>query len=354
MVVNGAPTGIKNLVGYNPVNRRNIMRYLFKTVSWMLGLTAAALYAKPPEVALVIHGGAGTLTRDKITPELEKEIRASLEAALKAGYAKLQEGEPAVEAVKAAIVLMEDSHHFNAGKGAVFTHDGVNELDASIMNGADLNAGAVTGVTAVKNPILLADKVMTDSVHVMLSGAGAQEFAKSAGLEMVEPKYYFVERRWQQLEKAKAKEQAIKQYVDDTKFGTVGAVALDHTGNIAAGTSTGGMTNKRWGRIGDSPVIGSGTYAESQVCGVSATGHGEYFIRAAVAYDICARVKYKGQNIQQAADEVVQDKLVDMKGSGGIIALGADGQVAYSFNTEGMYRGSINTKGEMEIGIFKE
>ena len=330
------------------------MRYLFKTVSLMLVLTASALYAKPPEVALVIHGGAGTLTRDKITPELEKEIRASLEAALKAGYAKLQEGEPAVEAVKAAIVLMEDSHHFNAGKGAVFTHDGVNELDASIMNGADLNAGAVTGVTAVKNPILLADKVMTDSVHVMLSGAGAQEFAKSAGLEMVEPKYYFVERRWQQLEKAKAKEQAIKQYVDDTKFGTVGAVALDHTGNIAAGTSTGGMTNKRWGRIGDSPVIGSGTYAESQVCGVSATGHGEYFIRAAVAYDICARVKYKGQNIQQAADEVVQDKLVDMKGSGGIIALGADGQVAYSFNTEGMYRGSINTKGEMEIGIFKE
>lgn len=337
--------------------RYQLSRYRLLSLLLLI-LMGCEVIAAEPKPVIVIHGGAGTLTRDKITPTAEKEIRAALETALKAGYVKLDAGEPAVEAVKAAIVIMENSSHFNAGKGAVFTYDGVNELDASIMNGADLNAGAVSGVTGVKNPILLADKVMTSSAHVMLSGDGAQVFAQSQGLEMVEPEYYFLQRRWDDLkkaqEKALKKSGSVHEKIDDSKFGTVGAVALDKHGDIAAGTSTGGMTNKRWGRVGDSPILGAGTYAENGVCGVSATGHGEYFIRAAVAYDICARVKYKGLTIQQAADEVIQKKLLDMQGAGGVVALGGDGQVVYSFNTKGMYRGSIDRDGKMSVSIFKD
>ena len=239
-------------------------------------------------------------------------------------------------------------------KGAVFTHSERNELDASIMRGDSLNAGAVAGVTTVKNPISLARSVMEQSAHVMLSGKGAEVFAKQQGIPLVDPEYFYTERRWQQLQAIKNPERSeYRAWPDDRKFGTVGAVALDRNGNLAAGTSTGGMTNKRYGRIGDSPVIGAGTYADNKACAISATGHGEYFIRAAVAHDICARAQYQGVPLQQAADAVIQQKLKAMGGGGGIIGLNPAGEIVFSFNTSGMYRGAIDRHGKLTTAIYQ-
>ena len=302
---------------------------------------------------LVIHGGAGVVASD-VTPEREKAVRAGLERALEAGYAILHSGKPALDAVTAAITVLEDDPHFNAGKGAVFNHDGKNELDASIMDGATLRAGSVANVHRVKNPILLARAVMEKSPHVMLVGDGAEQFAESAGIELVAPKYFYTEERWRQLQDALREERS--KTVDPGKtphHGTVGAVALDAQGHLAAGTSTGGMTNKRYGRVGDSPIIGAGTYANAR-CAVSATGWGEFYIRANAAHDICARVEYKGEPVAQAAKEVVMDVVPKLGGDGGVIALDADGNVAMPFNTEGMYRGWVDKDGKIHISIFAD
>lgn len=291
---------------------------------------------------LVVHGGAGAIARDKLTPEREAAIRAALEQALRAGHAALARGGESLDAVTAAIVILEDSPYFNAGKGAVFTHDGINELDAAIMNGTTRTAGAVAGVRTIKNPILLARAVMERSRHVMLVGAGAEEFAGVAGIETVEPSYFRTEERWQQLQDARKED----------KFGTVGVVALDRSGGLAAGTSTGGLTNKRYGRVGDSPIIGAGTYADDR-CAVSATGHGELFIRYTVARDICARVEYAGRALAQAADDVVMNELVHAGGEGGVIAMDRQGRFALPFNTPGMYRGYIGDDGVPHVEIYR-
>lgn len=328
---------------------------------WALLSGRAALADTAP--ALVIHGGAGTIDKTKMSTEQESAYHAKLTEALKAGYAILENGGTAVTAVEASIRIMEDSPLFNAGKGAVFTHNKRNELDASIMNGADLNAGAVAGVSHIRNPISAAKAVMQQSPHVMLSGTGAEAFARQQALTMVKPDYFYTERRWQQLkklqsptviDKAAAINSTTTSWPDNNKFGTVGAAALDKHGNLAAGTSTGGMSNKRWGRIGDSPVIGAGTYADNKACAISATGHGEFFIRAAVAHDICARSLYQKIPLQQAADAVIQQKLVTMQGSGGIIGLSPAGDIVFSFNTSGMYRGAINTAGQLTTAIYKQ
>ena len=291
---------------------------------------------------LVVHGGAGTIARDKLTPEREAETRAALEQALRAGHAVLAGGGSSLDAVTAAIVILEDSPYFNAGKGAVFTHEGKNELDASIMVGSTRTAGAVAGVRTVKNPILLARAVMERSPHVMMVSDGAEKFAESVGVARVEPSYFYTEERWQQLQDKLAAD----------KHGTVGAVALDHAGVLSAGTSTGGMTNKRYGRVGDSPVIGAGTYANA-VCAVSATGHGEYFIRHTVAHDICARVEYGNIPLERAAEAVVMEDLVDAGGEGGVIAMDRAGNVAMPFNSPGMYRGTIGEDGVPHVMIYK-
>lgn len=309
------------------------------------------------DVAIAIHGGAGTIRRGDLTPELEAAYRSALEEALTAGHLVLQQGGSSLDAVVAAVRIMEDSPLFNAGKGAVFTSEGTNELDAAIMDGKTLMAGAVAGVKQVKSPITLARAVMEQSPHVMMAGAGAEIFAREQGIELVDPSYFFTERRWEALQRAKAEEagaQVTALTPDDRKFGTVGAVALDRDGNLAAATSTGGMTNKRFGRIGDAPIIGAGTYADNASCAVSATGHGEYFIRATVAHDICARMKYGGSTLQEAADQVVMKELVEMGGEGGVIALDREGNIAMPFNSEGMYRGSIDKAGTMTIQIYRD
>lgn len=303
---------------------------------------------KPHEFGIVIHGGAGTILKKNMSPEKDQAYRAMLTKVLETGYELLDDGADAVSVVEQCIWLMEDSPLFNAGKGAVFTNAGTNELDASIMRGQDLQAGAVAGIKTVKHPISAARLVMEKSPHVMLSGHGAEVYAEEQGLEIVDPEYFQVERRAKQLEKAKKKEKAKSKVGDqgflpseenDFKFGTVGVAVLDRKGNLAAGTSTGGMTNKRWGRIGDSPVIGAGTYANNATCAVSCTGHGEFFIRYAVAHDISALMEYKKKGIQAAADAVIMDKLVAAGGSGGVIGIDAKGNVAMSFNSKGMYRG---------------
>ena len=309
------------------------------------------------DYALVIHGGAGTITRENMTSETEAAYREALTKALQAGQAVLESGGSALDAVAATIIVMEDSPLFNAGKGAVFTHDGRNELDAAIMDGATLNAGAIAGVTRVRNPIRLARAVMEKSPHVMLAGEGAEEFAREQDITLVSPTYFFTQRHYDQLLAVQKndKEALLLDHDGDHKYGTVGAVALDKAGNLAAGTSTGGLTNKRWGRIGDSPIIGAGTYASNKSCGVSGTGTGEYFIRATVAREICALMEYKGYSVQEAADEVVQKRLTAMGGDGGVIVLDHDGSVAYSFNTEGMYRGHLNSANpDPVIGIYKD
>jgi beta-aspartyl-peptidase (threonine type) len=311
-----------------------------------------------PHTALVIHGGAGTMSRKDLSPEKEAAIRAALNRALDAGNAVLGSGGKSVDAVQAAIVVLEDDPNFNAGKGSVFNHEGVNELDASIMDGATLMAGAVAGVHTVKNPILLARAVMDKSPHVMMIGDGAEAFGKTVGIVFVDPSYFRTEQRWKELQDAKAKEAAHAALEPTAHFGTVGAVALDVHGHLAAATSTGGMTNKKWGRVGDSPIIGAGTYATDS-CGVSATGWGEFFIRLNVASDICARVAYRGDSLAKAADDVIMHRVPSLtlngeKGDGGAIAMDAHGNIAMPFNTEGMYRAWINTDGTRGVAIFRD
>ena len=311
---------------------------------------------KRAEYTLVIHGGAGTILKSNMTPEKEAAYREALNAALSIGEKILKNGGSAMDAVENTIVSMEDSPLFNSGKGAVFTNAGTNELDASIMDGKTQNAGAVGGVTVVKNPIKAARAVMEKSPHVLLTGEGANEFAKEQGLEIVPSEYFFTEKRWQSLQKVKAKENEKTGYLTslaDSKYGTVGCVALDKAGNLAAGTSTGGMTNKRWGRLGDSPIIAAGTYADNNTCAVSCTGHGEFFIRYVVAYDISARMAYKGEDLKTAADYVVNKKLVEKGGSGGIISVDKFGNVAMPFNSAGMYRGYVKP-GERVVKIYKD
>ena len=310
------------------------------------------------EYAIVIHGGAGTITRADLTPAQDSAYRAALNAALDIGEEILKSGGDAIDAVEQTIHYLEDSPLFNAGKGAVFTNEGRNEMDASIMVGTDRMAGAVGGVSNVKHPISAARAVMERSPHVLLTGKGAEQFAQESGLEIVDPSYFFTQRRWDALERAKAREERegeaqVELDHDDRKKGTVGCVALDKNGQIVAGTSTGGMTNKRWNRLGDSPIIGAGTFADNATCGVSCTGHGEYFIRWAVAYDVAARMAYKGLGLNKAATEVVNEELVKAGGEGGLIALDKYGNVVMPFNSEGMYRGYAKP-GERVVAIYQE
>ena len=303
-------------------------------------------------VAIALHGGAGTIDRDRMSAEVEAKYRSFLDKAISDGYQQLQAGEEGLDVVVAIIQRMEDSPLFNAGKGSVYTWDGQHELDASIMHGAQMDAGAVAGVTTVQSPIALARAVMEQSPHVMLASRGAEQFAKELGVPEVSPAYFETERRKRALESYKSRTQAgIEPHVD-YKFGTVGVVVLDLKGNLVAGTSTGGMTGKRWGRIGDAPVIGAGTYADNRSCAVSATGHGEYFIRHTVARDICARMQFSGQGLNEAAEAVIMDELVVAGGDGGIVAVDAGGEVAMVFNTPGMYRASVSGSGVKFIGIF--
>lgn len=323
----------------------------------MLAVLAApaALAADAGRSVLVIHGGAGVVRAD-MTPADEAAVREVLALALRKGHEQLAAGKPALEAVTAAITVLEDDPHFNAGKGAVFTHDGKNELDSSLMDGATLKAGAVAGVHTVKNPILLARAVMEKSEHVMMVGPGAEIFAKEQGVTLVDPSYFRTEKRWQQLQKA-LKEEASGQAHTDLEtakhFGTVGAVALDQQGHLAAGTSTGGMTNKRYGRVGDSPIIGAGTYANA-TCAVSGTGWGEFYIRAAAAHDICARMAYLKETPQQAGEAVINQVIPKLGGDGGAIVLAADGSIGTPFNTEGMYRGWIGADGVPHVALYSD
>ncbi len=319
---------------------------------------------KANDFAIVIHGGAGTILKKNMTSEKEKAYEKKLEEAVRVGYEILKKGGSSADAVEKTIQIMEDSPLFNAGKGAVFTNAETNELDASFMDGKTLNAGAVAGVKDIKSPIAAARKVMTNSKHVMLSGEGASVFAKKEGLEMVDPSYFFTERRFKALQRIKNQEKTEQDHDDkaafydadikNSKFGTVGCVALDKNGTITAGTSTGGMTNKRWGRIGDAPIIGSGTYANNETCGVSSTGWGEYFIRAQVAHDISAQIEYKNVSLKEATHNVIQKKLTKLGGTGGVIAIDKLGNIQYEFNTAGMYRASMNDKGELNVKIYKE
>jgi beta-aspartyl-peptidase (threonine type) len=337
-----------------------------------------------PKLGFIIHGGAGVIKKGSLSPEKEKQYRAELEKAVLAGYKALQNGKSGLDAVETAIRLLEDSPLFNAGKGAVFTADGKNELDASIMDGKTLMAGAVAGLRHVKNPITLARAVMEKSPHVMMVGDGAEKFAREMKIELVDEKYFWTQERWDSLQKIikeeKEKEQRKKekeksqnyenqksktgdryakmmtetQKLAENKFGTVGAVALDSNGNLAAGTSTGGMTNKKFGRVGDAPIIGAGTYASNDACAVSATGWGEYFIRIGVARDIAALMEYRAMPVQQAADLVIKQKLQKLGGDGGIIAIDKFGNMAISFNSEGMYRAYINGEGKPVVEIYKD
>ncbi|SDD77220.1 beta-aspartyl-peptidase (threonine type) [Dyadobacter soli] len=389
------------------------MKRLSLTLLAMLTCVSAFAQDFSDKITLVIHGGAGTITRANMSPESEKAYRNAMNTALEKGYDVLKKGGTSVQAVEAAIHVMEDSPLFNAGKGAVFTNESKNELDAAIMEGKTLKAGAVAGVTTIKNPISAAIAVMDQSVHVMMAGKGAEQFAKEKGLEIVAPSYFYTEARYKALERAKEAEKGEKEdgvkggkedggkgkkgsgpfvpsshsslsspsspsslsspsshsshsspssinstedliFTEGKKFGTVGCVALDKYGNLAAGTSTGGMTNKRYGRIGDAPIIGVGTYANNATCAVSATGHGEYFIRSVVAHDISALMEYKGMSLGDAANEVVMKKLVERGGEGGVIAVDRNGNVAMPFNSEGMYRGYIKADGKREILIYKD
>ncbi|MEE4350152.1 MAG: isoaspartyl peptidase/L-asparaginase [Pacificimonas sp.] len=299
---------------------------------------------------LVIHGGAGVLERSRMTPEVDAEQRAALTAALEAGKAILSSGGKAVDAVQAAVVVMEDHPGFNAGKGAVFNAAGGIELDSAIMDGASLDAGAASGIMHTKNPILLARAIMEKSPHVMLQGPGADTFSREADLEQAEQSYFETEERRRQLERMRERD-AASVFDVDVKYGTVGAAARDTHGNLAAATSTGGLTGKRYGRVGDSPILGAGTFADNRGCAVSATGSGEFYIRANVAAAICARVRFAGESVQDAAD-AVQQEVFDLGGRGGVIVVGPDGTPAFSFNTAGMYRGVALADGTVETGIY--
>lgn len=310
---------------------------------------------------MVIHGGAGTILKSDMTPELEDAYQKGLEEALEAGYSVLEKGGKSIDAVKAAVVLLEDNILFNAGRGSVFTKKGVQEMDAAVMDGEHLNAGAICGVRNVRNPIELAIEVMNHSNHVFLSGKGANDFAIKQGLRLEPDDYFFSQFRYDQWKEIRDSDaysldhthQDVQELMKDKKFGTVGAVACDQHGIIAAGTSTGGMTNKKYGRIGDSPVIGAGTYANNKTCAISCTGHGEPFIRCVAAYDVSAHMEYKGMSLQEAMEEVVMKKLVALEGEGGMIGVDASGNVAMVFNSAGMYRAMRSSTGERVIGIYQ-
>lgn len=319
-------------------------------VSIALLTLSCAVAADTRPLAIVIHGGAGVIDRAKMTAQQEAEYRASLAGARDAGYAVLERGGTSLDAVTAVVRILEDDPQFNAGRGAVLNHDGMAELDAAIMEGKELRAGAIAAVHHVKNPIDLARLVMEKSKHVMLIGAGAEEFALQNGLSLVPNDYFITERRRQQLEEEMRDELATSA---DLPKGTVGAVALDAQGNLAAATSTGGLTNKRFGRVGDSPIIGAGTYANNASCAVSATGTGEYFIRSVVAHDICALVEYRRMPLEAAAREVIQHKLLRMNGDGGIIALDTAGHIVMEFNTNGMFRASRDSRGRRDVAIYR-
>ncbi len=317
--------------------------------------------SQAPTFGIVIHGGAGTILRANMTSETEAAYRKFLGEAIQVGHSILKKGGTSQEAVEKTIHVMENSPLFNAGKGAVLTADETIELDASFMHGATLDAGAISGVKTIKHPISAAIKVMEDSPHVMLSGAGADAFAASQGLEIVEPEYFFTERRINSLKRvreAEAKEKKIssaeKEFVSQQRYGTVGCVALDLKGNLAAGTSTGGMTNKKWNRIGDAPIIGAGTYANNATCAISATGWGEFFIRSVVAHDISALMEYKGLSIKEAAHTVIHDKVGGLGGDGGVVGIDHRGNVAMEMNTPGMYRAHMDAEGNLNVKIYKD
>lgn len=306
--------------------------------------------------SIAIHGGAGTLVKGLMTPELEAEYKAALQNALTQGYAVLEKGASALDAVEVAVRLLEDSTLFNAGKGSVFTAEGTHEMDAAIMNGENLKAGAVSLITGIKNPVSLARDIMDKSYHVFLAGEGAMQFAKSSGYTIESPDYFYDEVRYKQWQGIKDSDnfQLDHSVKKDGKFGTVGAVACDQKGNIAAATSTGGMTNKKWGRVGDSPMIGAGTYANNNTCAVSCTGSGEYFIRGVVAYDVSCLMEHKGMSVEEASNEVINNRILKIQGDGGLIAIDTKGNIAMPFNTEGMYRACKTSKGKEVIAIYKE
>ncbi len=323
------------------------------------GDTISPITSQEQPIALVLHGGAGAMKKELMSDSLEAAYLNILDSALEVGYDLLANGKSSIDAVTTVITILEDCPLFNAGKGAVFTNTEENELDASIMDGNTRNAGAVAGVKRIKNPILLAKSVMLNSEHVMMAGEGAESFALSQGFQLIDPSYFRVESRLQSLRKVK---EAIKKQVNthydelikSSKFGTVGCVALDKNGNIVAGTSTGGMTNKKFRRIGDAPIIGAGTYANNKTCGVSSTGWGEYFIRSVVAYDISAIMEYKGLSLAEAAQLVIHEKVPELGGDGGIIALDTQGNISMEFNTDGMFRACRNSAGMKEVKIFHE
>ncbi len=337
-------------------------RFLVLTLLLFLGCETPKNTPASPEstFGIVIHGGAGTILKKNMTPEMEAAYRATLEEAIRTGHAILKAGGSSKEAVEKTIHVMENSPLFNAGKGAVLTADATIELDASFMDGATLDAGAIAGVQTIKNPISAAIAVMEDSPHVMLSGKGAESFAEGQGLALVAPEYFYTKRRQQALEHVKARENQTAlnseeaAYLRAQRRGTVGCVALDQSGNLAAGTSTGGMTNKKWNRIGDAPIIGAGTYANNASCAISATGWGEYFIRAVVAHDIAALMEYKGLSIQEAAKIVIHDKVGKLGGDGGIVGIDNKGQIAMEMNTAGMYRAHMDGEGNLTVKIYAE
>jgi len=305
--------------------------------------------------SMVIHGGAGTLVKGLMTAELELKYKTALHSALEVGYTLLANGGTALDAVALSVNLLENSPLFNAGKGSVFTNDGTHEMDAAIMDGKELQAGAVSLITGIKNPISLARDVMEKSDHVFLAGEGAMRFAKQQNYVLENPNYFYDEVRYRQWQGIKDSDtfqldHSVKQ---EGKFGTVGAVACDQNGNLAAATSTGGMTNKKWGRVGDSPMIGAGTYANNKTCAVSCTGSGEFFIRGVVAYDVSCLMEYKGLSLKQAADEVIMNRVLKIGGDGGLIAVDAQGNIAMPFNTEGMYRAYKTSVGMEEVAIYK-
>lgn len=347
-----------------------MMKYPFLTILFFIGMQQAFLQAqtaKKRDIVLVVHGGAGTILKSRMTDEKEKLYKIGLEQALQAGYRILEKGGTALDAVETAVKILEDNPLFNAGKGAVFTNEGKNELDASIMNGYDQTAGAVAGVTTIKNPISGARAVMEKSQHVMMTGEGADHFAASQGLEIVDPSYFFTEDRFEAIQKLRA-EDSLKIELDhseknkrssinavrDEKFGTVGAVALDKKGNLAAATSTGGMTNKRFGRVGDSPIIGAGTYANNTTCAISCTGWGEYFIRLVMAKTVSDMMEFGKMPLEKAANEMIMKRLPAIGGDGGLIAVDNKGNIAMPFNTQGMYRGYIDNKGQPVVEIYKK
>lgn len=341
--------GAKNHEGKNMKNFIIVLTLVLVTASCKVEVETEP--EKVTNFGLVLHGGAGNIVKGRYTAEEEKEIEDKLNEALSIGYNLLSNGNSSLDAVEKVIKILEDSPLFNAGKGAVFSADGINELDASIMDGKTMNVGAVAGITKIKNPISLARTVMEKSQHVMMVGNGAENFAEQNGFEFVDPEYFYTGKRWKSLQKAKASERKKK---NDEKYGTVGCVALDKNGNIAAGTSTGGMTNKKFGRVGDSPIIGAGTYANNNTCGISATGHGEYFIRLSVTKDISDLIEYAGLSLEEAADSVIHSKLEKIGGMGGVVAIDKYGNIVMPFNTNGMFRGYILDDGKAVVKMYKE